>query len=95
MSIRILMRILAQPSSGDAAHNLQATVGNDKDYLCTRVSYKLNLREPSVCIQTACSTSLVAIHMACQGLIDYECDMALAGGVSSTLILGAIFLSLS
>jgi acyl transferase domain-containing protein/acyl carrier protein len=77
-----LMRILAQPPSGDAAHNLQATVGNDKDYLCTRVSYKLNLRGPSVCIQTACSTSLVAIHMACQGLIDYECDMALAGGVS-------------
>jgi acyl transferase domain-containing protein/acyl carrier protein len=76
-----LMRILAQPW-GDAAQNLNSTLGNDKDYLCTRVSYKLNLRGPSVCVQSACSTSLVAVHLACQGLLDYECDMALAGGVS-------------
>ncbi|HET8844123.1 MAG TPA: type I polyketide synthase, partial [Ktedonobacteraceae bacterium] len=61
---------------------LQLTVGNDKDYLTTRVSYKLNLRGPSISIQTACSTSLVAVHLACQALLDYDCDMALAGGVS-------------
>jgi len=60
----------------------QLTVANDKDYLTTRVSYKLNLRGPSVNVQTACSTSLVAIHMACQSLLAGECDMALAGGVS-------------
>ena len=54
----------------------------DKDYLATRVSYKLNLRGPSVTVQTACSTSLVAVHLACPGLLDCECDMALAGGVS-------------
>ncbi|MGF1604609.1 MAG: SDR family NAD(P)-dependent oxidoreductase [Thermosynechococcaceae cyanobacterium] len=60
----------------------QMTVANDKDYLTTRVSYKLNLRGPSVNVQTACSTSLVAIHMASQSLINGECDMALAGGVS-------------
>ncbi|AFY78333.1 polyketide synthase family protein [Pleurocapsa sp. PCC 7327] len=60
----------------------QMTVANDKDYLTTRVSYKLNLTGASVNVQTACSTSLVAIHMACQSLLAGECDMALAGGVS-------------
>ncbi|MBK7875222.1 MAG: SDR family NAD(P)-dependent oxidoreductase [Planctomycetes bacterium] len=56
--------------------------GNDKDFLSTRVSYNLDLRGPSVNVQTACSTSLVAIHLACQSLLSGECDMALAGGVS-------------
>ncbi len=56
--------------------------GNDKDVLATRVSYQLDLRGPSINIQTACSTSLVAIHMACQSLLNHECDMALAGGVT-------------
>jgi acyl transferase domain-containing protein/thioesterase domain-containing protein len=56
--------------------------GNDKDFLTTRVSYLFDLRGPSVNIQTACSTSLVAIHSACQSLIGQECDMALAGGVT-------------
>ena len=46
-----------------------------------RVSYKLNLKGPSVNVNTACSTSLVAVHIACQSLLDYHCDMALAGGV--------------
>ncbi|MBK7897608.1 MAG: SDR family NAD(P)-dependent oxidoreductase [Anaerolineaceae bacterium] len=56
--------------------------GNDKDFLTTRVSYLMNLRGPSVNVQTACSTSLVAIHMASQSLLSGECDMALAGGVT-------------
>jgi len=56
--------------------------GNDKDVLSTRVSYQLNLRGPSVNVQTACSTSLVAVHVACQSLLNQECDMALAGGVT-------------
>jgi len=56
--------------------------GNDKDVLATRVSYQLDLRGPSISVQTACSTSLVAIHMACQSLLNCECDMALAGGVT-------------
>jgi acyl transferase domain-containing protein/acyl carrier protein len=61
----------------------QLMTGNDKDYLPTRVSYNLNLRGPSLNIQTACSTSLVAIHMACRGLLSGECQLALAGGVSA------------
>lgn len=63
----------------------QTFLGNDKDFLCTRVSYKLDLRGPSVSVNTACSTSLVAVHMACQSLLNGECDMALAGGVSLSL----------
>ncbi len=59
-----------------------ASLGNDLASLATRISYKLNLKGPSINIQTYCSTSLVAVHLACQSLLNYECDMALAGGVS-------------
>jgi acyl transferase domain-containing protein/thioesterase domain-containing protein/acyl carrier protein len=59
--------------------------GNDKDFLTTRVSYLLDLKGPSISIQTACSTSLVAVHVAAQSLLSGECDMALAGGVSIEL----------
>lgn len=55
---------------------------NDKDYLATRVSHQFDLRGPSLTVQTACSSSMVAIHSACQSLINGESDMALAGGVS-------------
>lgn len=60
----------------------QILLGNDKDHLPTYVSYKFNLKGPSVAVQTACSTSLVAVCMACQSLLDYQCDMTLAGGSS-------------
>ncbi|MEO8656169.1 MAG: polyketide synthase, partial [Ramlibacter sp.] len=59
--------------------------GNDKDFLCSRLSYLLDLKGPSITIQTACSTSLVAVHVAAQSLLSGECDMALAGGVSIEL----------
>lgn len=61
---------------------LQVIIGNDKDHLATSVSYKLNLKGPSLTVQTSCSTSLVAVHLACESLLNYRCDMALAGGVS-------------
>ena len=57
-------------------------IGNDRDFVTTRVSYKLNLRGPSINVSTACSTSLVAVHLACRGLIEQQCDMALAGAAS-------------
>lgn len=59
--------------------------GNDKDFLATRVSYSFDLKGPSVNVQTACSTSLVATHLAVQSLLARECDMALAGGVTIEL----------
>ena len=60
----------------------QTIIGNDKDFLATRVSYKLGLQGSSMTIQTSCSTSLVAVHIACQSLLNGESDIALAGGVS-------------
>lgn len=65
--------------------SLQTELGNDKDYLATRVAFKLNLRGPAMTLQTACSTSMVAIAEACRSIRDGLCDMALAGGVTVTL----------
>ena len=73
-----------RPSAEPAAWLLEA-IGNDSQFLTTQVSYRLGLRGPSLAIQTACSTSLVAVHLACQSLIHRECDLALAGGVSISL----------
>ncbi|MCX8966953.1 SDR family NAD(P)-dependent oxidoreductase [Erwinia psidii] len=68
----------------EVAHvrSLQSLMGNDKDYVATRVAHKLDLRGPALTVQTACSSSLVAIHMACESLRSGECDMAIAGGVA-------------
>ncbi|WP_279338349.1 type I polyketide synthase [Shimia abyssi] len=59
--------------------------GNDKDFLSTRLSHFLDLKGPSLGLQTACSTSLVAVHYAAQAILNGECDMALAGGVTIEL----------
>ncbi|MFB2983432.1 beta-ketoacyl synthase N-terminal-like domain-containing protein [Microseira sp. BLCC-F43] len=72
----------SNPEFVESVGGYQTLIGNDKDFLATRVAYKLNLTGPSINIQTACSTSLVAISTACQSLLNYQCDMALAGGVS-------------
>ncbi|MGW1774935.1 amino acid adenylation domain-containing protein [Streptomyces sp. NPDC002104] len=66
----------------DRVGAFQTSLGNDKDFVPTRVSYKLDLRGPSISVQTGCSTSLVAVHMACQALGSGECDVALAGGAT-------------
>ncbi|MBG1268404.1 type I polyketide synthase [Nostoc sp. WHI] len=71
-----------QPFTLDSMGGFQTMVANDKDYLTMRISYKLNLRGPSVNVQTACSTGLVAVHLACQSLLSGESDMALAGAAS-------------
>ena len=74
--------VIARLVSGYQQSGPADFLGNEKDFLATRVSYKLNLRGPSLTVQTACSTSLVAIVQACQALLGYQTDMALAGGVS-------------
>jgi len=77
--------VIAPRRTGEnPAATLQTMLGNEKDYLATRTSYKLNLRGPSLNIQTACSTSLVAVAQAYQALQSYQCDMAIAGGISIT-----------
>jgi amino acid adenylation domain-containing protein len=60
----------------------QIGLNNDKDFLSSRVSYQMNLTGPAVTVQTACSTSLVAVNMACRSLETKDCEMALAGGVT-------------
>jgi phthiocerol/phenolphthiocerol synthesis type-I polyketide synthase E len=77
-----LLQLLGNPELMASAGGYQLMLGNDKDFLTTRVAYKLNLRGPAVVIQTACSTSLAAVHLACRSLLSGECDSALAGGVS-------------
>ena len=72
----------ANPDLVEALGEAQLIISTGKDYVATRLSYLLDLRGPSVPVNTACSTSLVAVHMACQSLIHGECNMALAGGVS-------------
>ena len=62
-----------------AEEYIPTLIGNDKDFLSTRISYKLNLKGPSITVQTACSTSMVAVHLARQSLLSEEIDMALAG----------------
>jgi acyl transferase domain-containing protein len=77
-----LFNILSNPNHRQLAGDFLVFTGNDKDFLTTRVSYKLNLRGPSISVQTACSTSLVAIAVASESLLNHQCDMALAGGVA-------------
>jgi amino acid adenylation domain-containing protein len=77
-----LSRVLADEALVADVGREVALFANARDFLTTRVSYKLGLRGPSVVVQTACSTSLVAIHLACQSLLNRECDLALAGGAT-------------
>src|SRR5437763_4637690 len=77
----LLSNLLSNRGLLETSGLLQASVRNRTDHLATNVAYKLNLRGPAVTVQTACSTSLVAVHLGCQSLLGYQCDMALAGGV--------------
>ncbi len=82
MNTYVHNRLSQQKGLMQAGGGYHVMVASDKDFLATKTSYKLNLKGPSMTIQTACSTSLVAVHVACQSLRNGECDMALAGGVS-------------
>ena len=78
----LLTSLLRAPRLLSSVGGYQIMVANDKDFLATRISYKLNLTGPSLTVQTACSTSLVAVHMACQAILSGQCELALAGGVA-------------
>ncbi|GFE67451.1 type I polyketide synthase [Chroococcus sp. FPU101] len=77
-----LINLHSQPHLRENIDNVQVVVSNVMGLMPTRVSYKLNLTGPSCGIQTGCSTSLVAVHLACQSLLNRECDTALAGGIT-------------
>lgn len=78
-----MWQLASDDSKSDSVGSFRTVIGGaEKDHLATAVSYRLNLRGPSFNIQTACSTSLAAVHAASRAVMTYECDMALAGGVS-------------
>jgi len=82
MNTYLLNNLYSNRDLIESVSGFQTVIGNDKDHLPTWVSYKLNLTGPGVNVQSACSTSLVAVHLACQSLLNHESDIALAGGVS-------------
>ncbi len=83
MDYYLLLNVFPQIKKEISAGSLQAAVGNDKDSLTTTIAYRLNLTGPAITIQTSSSTSLVAVSVACQSLLTYQCDIALAGGVTA------------
>ena len=72
----------AQPQLLDGSGEFAAMLGNEKDYVATRVAHRLDLRGPALSIHTACSTSLVAVTQAWYALMCWQCDLALAGGIN-------------
>ncbi|QDF05166.1 type I polyketide synthase [Myxococcus xanthus] len=82
LSTYLLFNLRTHPELLESSDSFQVMIGNDKDFLATRLAYHLDLKGPSLDVQTGCSTSLVATHLACQSLMGFQCDVAIAGGVS-------------
>jgi acyl transferase domain-containing protein len=83
MDYYLLLNVYPYIKKEISAGSLQAAIGNDKDSLTTLISYRLNLTGPAITVQTSSSTSLVAVCVACQSLLTYQCDIALAGGITA------------
>jgi amino acid adenylation domain-containing protein len=81
-SAYFLQHLLPRRAQLRGVSDLQLRMATDPEFLATRIAYKLDLRGPAINVQTACSTSLVAVHLACQSLAHGECEIALAGGAS-------------
>jgi phthiocerol/phenolphthiocerol synthesis type-I polyketide synthase E len=77
----LMFNLMNNPAVLGTVDPFQLMLGNDRDYFATRVAYKLDLRGPALNVQTACSTSLVAVHLACQSLLSYQSTLAIAGGI--------------
>ncbi|MBS4932842.1 MAG: hypothetical protein KH020_16340 [Clostridiales bacterium] len=69
-------------AGSDFLDSMEVMMTNEKDHIATRTAYKMNFTGPVVNVQSSCSSSLVAVHLACQGLLDYSCDMAIAGAAT-------------
>lgn len=82
MNNYLLRNVLPHPDVVAAVGGHQVVISNDKDYFASRVAYKLGLSGPAMTVQTACSTSLYAVHLACRTLLMFEADVALAGGAT-------------
>ncbi|HEY4574961.1 MAG TPA: polyketide synthase, partial [Thermoanaerobaculia bacterium] len=94
MSGYLIRNLLSHPDLIQNAGPLQIRILNDNNFLTSLAAYKLDLRGPSVTVQSACSTSLVATCMACQSLLQFQCDMVLAGGVTVIVPHGLGYLAL-
>lgn len=78
----MIRNLYSNPGLVDTVGSFKIMLANGQDFLATKVSYKMNLMGPSINVNTLCSSSIVAVHYACQNLLSYGCDIALAGGVS-------------
>ena len=82
LSSYLIRNIMANAALRGSATSFQTMLANDKDFIATRISHLLNFSGPSINVATLCSSSFVAIHLACRSLLSYECDLALAGAAS-------------
>ncbi|WP_379139885.1 amino acid adenylation domain-containing protein [Paenibacillus sp. sgz500992] len=81
-STYLINHLLADRDRNESVSDLQLMIANDKDHMTAQIAYRLNICGPVVAVQTSCSTSLVATHLACESLLSGQCDLALAGGVT-------------
>lgn len=81
-STYLLNVILKNRNSFQDMSDLQILIGNEKDYMVSQTAYKMNIKGPCISTQTACSSSLTAVHTACDYLLSGQCDMAIVGGVT-------------